>query len=124
MVADLPSTGATSMTTEAKAERTCCEESAASSFTQGTTALITLSAASILQIAETLPAAATLTSASVSRSSLTYAGTNSVLQLKELQLEEHSLLRSLSMKDTTGCFQHAFKYPCSEGRHTLQGNAA
>ena len=79
IVADLPRTGATSMTTDASADRTCCEESAARSLTQGTTAAITLSADSILQMTDTLAAAATLTSASVSRNSLTYAGTSSVL---------------------------------------------
>jgi len=79
MVADLPNTGATSMTTDASADLTCCEESAAKSFTQGTIEEMTRSGVSILLIAETLPAAATRTSASVSRSSLTYAGTSSLL---------------------------------------------
>ena len=81
MVADLPKTGATSMTTEASADLTCCEESAANSLMHGTMDAMTRSGVSILHMAETFPAAATLTSASVSRSNLTYAGSSSFLQI-------------------------------------------
>lgn len=59
------------MTTDASADLTCCEESAASSFTQGTIDVMTRSGVNILHTTETFPAAATLTSASVSRNNLT-----------------------------------------------------
>lgn len=91
IVADLPRTGATSITTDARADLTCCEESAAKSLTHGIIHAMTRSAGSILQIAETLLAAATLTSASVSRSNLTYAGTSSFLQVGQHAKSQHNM---------------------------------
>lgn len=103
-----PKTGAIPMMTDAKADLTCCEESDDNScnvdyfgndkhinsvtsqnvdleqkvtFTQGRICCIASSGSRILQNFVTFPAAAIRTSASLSRSRRTYAGTRSVLEM-------------------------------------------
>nr|ABJ99601.1 NBS-LRR type resistance protein [Beta vulgaris] len=75
IVASFPNTGAIPIITDAKADRTCWEESDDKSLTHGRICWIANSGLKIRQNFVTLPAAAIRTSASLSLSSRTYAGT-------------------------------------------------